>query len=211
MSPAQHGCQVDLQVVLEKHCNDILCLLWTKSPSDQGTIPQRMLTKICKVNMGTMVKINDQFVQAGGKALTVMKLKELGSEAEREARRLYNNLGDGCIPPALTNTMIPHSQPHSKGRPGIEKFWRSLLPNGSHINSMDPDGNCLFRSLSDQLNHNNGQAHGFTHHQIANHIRRYFDEFKDFLLLQDNHEDISDLDSYIQKMVQNGECGGNPE
>jgi hypothetical protein len=85
-------------VVLDKHCNDILCLLRTNSPSDQGTIPQHMLTKIRKVNMGTMVKINDQFAQAGGKALTVMKLKELGSEAEREARRLYNNLGGRLYP-----------------------------------------------------------------------------------------------------------------
>jgi hypothetical protein len=170
MSPAQHGCQVDLQVVLNKHCDDILCLLRTKSPSDQGAIPQRMLTKIRKVNMGTMVKINDRFTQAGGKALMVMKLKELGSEAERKAWRLYNNLGDGCIPPTLTNTMIPHSQPPPKGRPGIEEFWRSLLPDRSHINSMDPDENCLFCSLSDQLNHNNGQAHDFTRHQITNHI-----------------------------------------
>ncbi len=148
--------QVDLQVVLDKHCNDILCLLRTKPPSDQGAIPQRMLTKIRKVNMGTMVKINDLFAQAGGKPLRVMKLKELGSKAEREARRLYNNLGDGGIPPSLMNTMIPHCQPPSKGRLGIEEFWRSLLPNGSHINSMDPDGNCLFRSLSGQLNHDNG-------------------------------------------------------
>jgi hypothetical protein len=141
----------------------------------------------------------------------VMKLKELGSKAEREARRLYNNLGDGGIPPALTDTMIPHCLPPSKGRPGIEEFWRSLLPDGSHINSMDPDRNCLFRSLSNQLNHDNGQAHDFTRHQVTNHIQRHSDKFKDFLLLQDNHEDISDLDSYIQKMVQNGEWGGNPE
>ena len=107
MSPAQHGCQVDLQVVLDKHRNDILCLLRTKPPSNQGAIPQRMLTKICKVNMGTMVKINDLFAQAGGKALTVMKLKELGSKAERKARRLYNALEDCGIPPDLTDTMIP--------------------------------------------------------------------------------------------------------
>ena len=92
MSPAQHGCQVDLQVVLDKHCDDILCLLWTKSLSNQGAIPQQMLTKIRKVNMGTMVKINDSFAQAGSKALSVMKLKELGSKAERKAWRLYNAL-----------------------------------------------------------------------------------------------------------------------
>ncbi len=64
MSPAQHRCQVNLQVVLDKHRDDILCLLRTKSPSNQGDIPQRMLTKIHKVNMGTIVKINDLFAQA---------------------------------------------------------------------------------------------------------------------------------------------------
>jgi hypothetical protein len=74
MLPAQHGCQVNLQVVLDKHRNDILYLLQTKSPSNQGAIAQHMLTKIRKVNMGSMIKINDQFAQAGGKALTVMKL-----------------------------------------------------------------------------------------------------------------------------------------
>jgi hypothetical protein len=92
MLPAQHECQVNLQVVLDKHCNDILCLLRTKSPSNQHAIPQQMLTKIHKVNMGTMVKINDSFAQAGSKALSVMKLKELGSKAERKAWRLYNAL-----------------------------------------------------------------------------------------------------------------------
>ena len=183
MLPAQHGCQVNLQVVLDKHRDDILCLLRTKSPSAQRVIPQQMLTKICNVNMSTMVKINDSFAQAGGKALWVMKLKELGSKAESKARRLYNVLEDGGIPPDLSDTMIPGCQPPSKGRPGIEDFWRSLLPNGSHINTRDPDGNCLFRSLSDQLNHNNGQAHDFTCHQVTNHIRRHSDEFKDFLLL----------------------------
>ena len=70
---AQHGYQVDLQVALDKHCNDILCLIRMKSPSNQGAIPQRVLTKICAVNMGTMVKINYSFAQAGSKALTVMK------------------------------------------------------------------------------------------------------------------------------------------
>ncbi len=170
MSPVQHGCQADLQVVLDKHRNDILCLLRTKSPSKQGAIPQHMRAKIHKVNMGSMVKINDQFAQAGGKALTVMKLKELGSKAEREARELYTNLGDGGILPTLTNALIPHIQLPSKVHPGIEEVWQSLLPHGSHINSMDPDRNCLFRSLSDQLNNDNGYAHAFTRHQITNHI-----------------------------------------
>jgi hypothetical protein len=83
MLPSQHGCHADLQVALDKHCNDILCLLRTKSSTNQGAISQKLLTKICAVNMGTMVRINDSITCAGGKALTVMKLKELGRKAER--------------------------------------------------------------------------------------------------------------------------------
>jgi hypothetical protein len=49
--------------------------------------------------MGTMVKINDLFAQAGGKALTVMKLKELG--ARQSAR-----LGD-CTTPWRTAASHP--------------------------------------------------------------------------------------------------------
>ena len=107
--------------------------------------------------------------------------------------------------------MIPDDQPPAKIRLSHEEFWWSILPNGYHIISMDPDRNCPFCSLSDQLNHDNGQAHDFTCHQITNHIHRHSDEFKDFFLLQDNHEEIFDLDSYIQKMGQNGKWGGNPE
>ena len=158
-----------------------------------------------------MVGINDSFARAGGKALTVMKLQELVSKAKCNAWRLYDAGEDCGIPLGRADAMIPDGQPPAKICPSVEEFWWSLLPNGFHINSMDPDGNCLFHSLSDQLNHDNGQAHDFTHHQITNHIRKHSDKFKDFLLLQDNHGDISDLDSYIHKMVQNGEWGGNPE
>jgi hypothetical protein len=161
--------------------------------------------------MGTMDWINDSFARAGSKALMVMKLKELGSKAEREAWRLYDAGEDGGIPLDQTDATTPDGQPPAKGRPSFEEFWRSLLPDRSHINSIDPDGNCLFCSLSDQLNHDNGLTHGFTRNQITNQIHRHSDNFKDFLLLQDDHEDISDLDSYIHKMGQNGEWGGNPE
>ena len=82
---AQHECHTDLQVALDKHRDDVLCLLQTKSPANQGVIPPKLLTKIRAMNMVTMVHINDSISRAGGKALTVMKLKELGSKAEREA------------------------------------------------------------------------------------------------------------------------------
>jgi hypothetical protein len=75
---------------------------------------------------------------------------------------------------------------------------------------INPDGNCFFHSISDQLYHDNGARHDFRHHQITNHISRNGNAFKNFLLLQDNHEDISGLDSYIRKMGQDGAWGGSP-
>jgi hypothetical protein len=166
-----------------------------------------LLTKIRAVNMGTMVGINDSLTLAGGKALTVMKLKELGSKAECKAWRLYDTGEGGNIQLNWVDEMIPDNQPPTKVHLSIEEFWQSLLPDGFNINSMDPDGNCLFRSLLDRLYHDDGQAHDFTHHQITNYIPRYSDKFKDFLLLQDNHEDISDLDSYVHKWNKTADGG----
>ncbi len=76
---------------------------------------------------------------------------------------------------------------------------------------VSPDGNCLFHCISDQLNYDEGARHEFTRHQITNHISRNGDAFKNFLLLREDHEDISDLDSYIRKMKQDGAWGGHPE
>jgi hypothetical protein len=90
-------------------------------------------------------------------------------------------------------------------------FCKSILPNISQLLEVSPDGNCLFRCISDQLNYDEGARHEFTHHQITNHISRNGDAFKNFLLLQDHHENISNLDSYNPKMKQDGAWGGHPE
>jgi hypothetical protein len=144
-------------------------------------------------------------------------LKELGSNAECKARELYKaeeddkNAMDQVYGPVQIDEMNSNLQSPFRVPQSPKEFLLSLLPNEYRNISMEPDGNCLFCSISDQLNHDNGSAHGFTCHQITNHICRHGNEFKDFLLLQDNHEDISDLDSYIHKMGQNGIWGGNPE
>jgi len=48
-------------------------------------------------------------------------------------------------------------------------------------------------------------------HQITYHIIRNGDAFKNVLLLQDYHENISGLDSYIHKIGQDGASGCHPE
>ena len=90
-------------------------------------------------------------------------------------------------------------------------FGKSILPSNFHMLEVAPDGYCLFRCILDQLNHDEGARHEFMRHQITNHISRSGNAFKDFLLLWDNHEDIADLDGYLQKMGKNGARGGHPE
>ncbi len=167
--------------------------------------------------MTTMVQINDSIAHAGSKKLSTLRLKELGSNAERKARELYKveeddkNVMDQTYCPIHIDEMNSNFQSPIRVPQSPEEFLLSLLPNEFRIMSMEPDGNCLFCSISDQLNHDNGSAHGFTCHQITNHICRHGNKFRDFLLLQDNHKDISGLDSYIHKMGQNSIWGGNPE
>ncbi len=207
----------DLQAALDKHRDEVLCLLCTGTATSKNAIPQKMLLKIRGVNLTTMVQINDSIACAGIKKLSTLQLKELGSDAECEARELYKveeddkNTMDQTYCPIHIDEMNSNFQSPVRVPQSPEEFLLSLLPDEFCIMSMEPDGNCLFHSISDQLNHDNGSAHGFTHHQITNHIRRHGNEFKDFLFLQDDHEDISDLDSYIHKMGQNGVWGGNPE
>ncbi len=59
-----------------------------------------------------------------------------------------------------------------------DKFLQSILPNECHILSVEPDSNCLFCSILDQLYHDNGAIHDFTRHQITNHISRNGKAFK---------------------------------
>ncbi len=90
-------------------------------------------------------------------------------------------------------------------------FWQSHLPNGCHILSTKLDGSCFFHCILDQLNHDNGAGHDFTCHQLTNHISRHGNKFKNFLLLGDSHEDISDLNNCIHNMGQNGTWGDHLE
>ncbi len=216
-----------LQGALEKHQEDILHLSRMGSNSEQSVIPQKMLQKIQKANMSNiqeanmsnMSKINLLIAHAGEKELSARKLKELGCNAEKTAKAIYEkevdalNAMDYAPSPdydALLGGDVMNTSPTSSA-PTSNVFWRSILPANFHILEFAPDGNCFFRCISDQLNQDEGARHEFTRHQITNHISRNGDAFKDFLLLQDDHEDVSDLDGYLQKMGKNGAWEGHPE
>jgi hypothetical protein len=215
-------CGADLQVALDKHRDGVLRLLQTSTTAGQNMIRKKMRTKVCKANMTTMTQINTLIARAGGKELSTWRLKELRSIAEHAAMELYDaeaaeqNAMEQEPPskinaPVISDVMIAGQEPTITDLQHSDDFWQSHLPNGYHILSMEMDGNCFFSCISDQLNHDNGAGHDFTCHQLTNLIRRHGDAFKNFLLLGDDHEDITDLDNYIHNMGQNGTWGGHPE
>lgn len=95
-------------------------------------------------------------------------------------------------------------------------FRQSLEADGRYtIMEMAADGNCLFRSLSDQLFQDHGNDHGNVRNAVCDYIQRHEDYFSVFLVLDDDgneeEEDAADFESYVSTMRQDGEWGGNLE
>lgn len=79
------------------------------------------------------------------------------------------------------------------------------------IVEMEADGNCLFRSLSHQLHRDFGQRHDTIRHEICNFLEENKEEFRIFLLMDDEEEDVRDFDSYVSEMRKDGTWGGDVE
>jgi hypothetical protein len=81
------------------------------------------------------------------------------------------------------------------------------------IVEMDADGNCLFRSLSDQLFFDHGSKHADVRSAVCDFIAEHEEEFIVFLVLDEDEEDedAADFESYVSVMRQDGEWGGNIE
>ena len=85
-----------------------------------------------------------------------------------------------------------------------EKFKKQLETLGYFIREVGGDGNCLFRSVSEQVE---GNEHNFQEYRekCVNYIKENKDDFAPFI------EDDEPFDKYVERMSQNGEWGGNLE
>lgn len=90
-------------------------------------------------------------------------------------------------------------------------FRTSLINQGYTIKEMNADGNCLFRSLADQLqschhafvvgsNSNTNSMHVVVRQDVCNFLSQHKEEFQHFLLMEDDDEDVFNVDQYIEKM-----------
>ena len=77
---------------------------------------------------------------------------------------------------------------------------------------VQPDGHCLFHSLSDQLEKRRQINVDYRHlrSEIANYIRQHAEEFGPYLLTDDN-EDPQDIDSYTDTLENTPMWGGQLE
>lgn len=85
-------------------------------------------------------------------------------------------------------------------------------PNGKReIVEMESDGNCLFRSISHQLQNDYGENHDEVRHEICNYLEENKEDFSIFLLLDDEEEDVMDFDEYVAEMRDDATWGGDVE
>ncbi|GAX12057.1 OTU domain-containing protein 3 [Fistulifera solaris] len=79
------------------------------------------------------------------------------------------------------------------------------------IVDMSADGNCLFRALSDQIHGDYGNQHADVRTEVCDFMELHEDDFKVFLILDEDDEDAADFESYISALREDGEWGGNLE
>jgi hypothetical protein len=114
-----------------------------------------MISKVCEENLATMTLINKEASRHRGKELSIRKMKELGAQAEKEATDFFaaktkqiHTMEQEDL--SLTNARL---QPPA---PTFTAQWVPKLVPGFHLVQMELDGDCFYRSVSDQLFHDQG-------------------------------------------------------
>ena len=85
-----------------------------------------------------------------------------------------------------------------------EEFVKDLEKLGYFIREVGGDGNCLFRSVSDQMD-NTEKNHKLYREICIDYMKKNQDEFAPFI------EDDETYDKYLERMGEDGEWGGNLE
>jgi len=83
-------------------------------------------------------------------------------------------------------------------------FAKMMYGLGLEIRYMEGDGNCMFRSIADQLE-GDSEQHGFYRQKIIDYVQKNSDHFRLFI------EDDEPFDDYVERMRQDGQWGGHPE
>ena len=94
---------------------------------------------------------------------------------------------------------------HSSSKNDDEKKFLSILAlEGLRVQEQLSDGNCLFRSIADQV-YNDANKHFELRELTISYMKQHEEYFKLFI------EDDEPFDDYVRKMNIDGEWGGNQE
>jgi hypothetical protein len=154
----------DFQNALVKHRDDILSLIRKSALHGKPAIPTKMIGKIREANLATMTLNNKEASRHGGKELSVRKMKELGAQAEKEATKLFS--AETKQIHTMEKDDLPLENAQLQLVPTFTTQWAPNLAPGFRVAQMELDGNCFYRSVSDQLFRDQGNGHVIVRHQI---------------------------------------------
>jgi OTU domain-containing protein 3 len=104
---------------------------------------------------------------------------------------------------------------HHKERDEDNHLTNRLAEHGLEVLEMSPDGNCLFRALSDQLHGDYGSDHANIRSEICDFMEQNKQDFKDFLVIDadndEQEEDARDIEHYVEQMREDGHWGADIE
>ena len=136
----------------------------------------------------------------------------------KRAKGAYQSIDEGEEQPTFRKRRGQNNKVRYNNNDDVDtKFTNSLAADGLEIVYMSADGNCLFRSLSDQLFGDMGTHHSDVRDNVCDFMEKNKEEFQLFLVFEDEddenqaEEDARDFEHYIQTMRQDGEWGGNLE
>eukprot|EP00986_Skeletonema_menzelii_P012276 scaffold6708_cov153-Skeletonema_menzelii.AAC.2 len=139
------------------------------------------------------------------------KKKGGGSKNVKAKGGSSNNNKSGSVEKKAKRGGKSRSNHHSSVDDDDTQFRNQLLNQGHLIHEMNSDGNCLFRSLSDQLYNDDGDEHGAVRSEICDYLERNKDEFQSFLLMNEDDEDIMNIDDYVEHMREHTTWGSDIE
>ena len=93
----------------------------------------------------------------------------------------------------------------------LASFSRILHSEGWELKEVGRDGNCFFRSLSDQLLNHEHDYEDYRQ-QVCDHIEAHEDDFAPFMSFgESEEEEDKDYEAYVARMRTDGEWAGQVE
>ena len=90
------------------------------------------------------------------------------------------------------------------------RFSEQLAALGCRVKVVDSDGNCMFRSIADQL-YGMPERHGEVRGAVASFIEENEEHFKWFVADEEDGAEDEPFSDYVARMRRDGEWGGHPE